>query len=599
MPATDTIKVGDLVTFAIRINGNVVPEELNVYSITIEQFINKIPTARITILDGDPSTGKFTASSSASFAPGNEIAIEAGYDCANRTIFKGIITQQSIRINEAIGAALEVECRDAAIKMTVGRKSLSFTAKKDSELISAIVNSYSDVSVKIKPTETTWPQQVQYYATDWDFILSRAEANGLVVSVVNGQVSVAAPDATPKPVTTATYGDNIYEFSADLNSTSQLGSVKASAWDYKNQVVNTGQASNNLGGPGNIASKKLADVIGISDYILQTPVAIEDADLTGWCKAQLIKSEYSKIQGEVTIDGDPSLLPGTYITLSGVGDRFNGDHFISGVVHSISAGNWFCDVSFGMSPLWFMEMPNVIAPPASGLLPGVQGLFQGTVKKIFDDPDGQYRILVNVPLFDPNGEGLWARLSNFYSTSGAGAFFLPEVGDEVILGFLNEDPRYPVILGSLYSNEKLKPFKGLEPDEKNQLKAIVSKSGIYIQFDDVDKILTLTTPMNNKLIFSDVKKQISLEDQNGNSMIMSESGINIKSPKDINITAQQKISISGLQGITIESSAGDVQVTGLNIKENANIQYSAEGGATAQLSSGAELTMKSALIMIN
>src|SRR5262249_9417234 len=158
-----------------------------------------------------------------------------------------------------------------------------------------------------------------------------------------------------------------------------------------------------------------------------------------------------------------------------------------------------------------------VAPTASGILPGVQGLFQGTVKKIFDDPDGQFRILVTIPLFDPGGEGLWARLANFYSTSGAGAFFLPETGDEVILGFLNEDTRSPVILGSVYSNTKNKPFASLEPNEKNQFKAIVSKSGIYIQFDDVDKILTITTPAANKIILDDKNKQVSILDQNENS----------------------------------------------------------------------------------
>ena len=55
---------------------------------------------------------------------------------------------------------------------------------------------------------------------------------------------------------------------------------------------------------------------------------------------------------------------------------------------------------------------------------------------MYEDPDSQFRILVSVPLFDPNGEGIWARLTNFYSTNGAGIFFLPEVGDEVVLGFL-------------------------------------------------------------------------------------------------------------------------------------------------------------------
>jgi uncharacterized protein involved in type VI secretion and phage assembly len=256
-------------------------------------------------------------------------------------------------------------------------------------------------------------------------------------------------------------------------------------------------------------------------------------------------------------------------------------------------------VSIGLSPAWLIADPDVMAPAASGLLPGVRGLVNGTVKQLHQDPDAQYRILVNIPVFDANGAGIWARLSNFYATSGAGAFFLPEVGDEVVLGFLNEDPRYPVILGSLYSGCKNKPYQGLDPAEKNPVKAIVSKSGIVIKFDDENKILTVITPDKNQVILSDKDKQITILDDNQNSIVMSGSGITMKSPKNINIQADQQVTISGSQGVTIEASGGDVAISGINIKESADSQYSAVGQMTAQISSAGELSLKSAMIMIN
>ncbi len=289
---------------------------------------------------------------------------------------------------------------------------------------------------------------------------------------------------------------------------SQLGSAKASSWDYKSQKIISAKSSDNHVGPGNLSSKILSEVIGLSDYQMQTSANLEQTDLTNWTKAQLVKSDYSKIQGEVKFQGTSKVEPGKHITLKGVGDRFNGNHLVSRVIHDISDGNWITESSIGLSATWFTEEPDVMSPPAAGLLPGVRGLFNGTVKKIHEDPENQFRILVNVPLFDNNGGGIWARLSNFYSTSGAGAFFLPEVGDEVVMGCLNEDPRSIVILGSLYSSDKNKPFKGLEPDEKNTIKAFVSKSGLNIKFDDENKVLTIATPGNNTVIFSDKDKQI-------------------------------------------------------------------------------------------
>jgi uncharacterized protein involved in type VI secretion and phage assembly len=240
-----------------------------------------------------------------------------------------------------------------------------------------------------------------------------------------------------------------------------------------------------------------------------------------------------------------------------------------------------------------------MAPPASGLLPGVQGLFNGTVKKMYEDPDGQYRVLIDAPMFGAKGEGVWARLTNFYSTSGAGAFFLPEVGDEVVLGFLNEDPRFPIILGSLYSSTKNKPFKGLDPDKKNSKKAIVSKSKMYMEFDDENIVLTLTTPGKNQAVFSDKDQKITIKDQNGNSIEMNSGGIKIKSSKDISIEASKKLTLKGNTGVDIQSSGGDVNLKGLNINNKANVKFSANGSAQAELKGGAQTTIKGAMVMIN
>lgn len=599
MAASDIIETGGIATFDIKVDGSLIPSTFAVFSITVEKKTNKIPTAKILILDGEADTGTFDASSSATFKPGGKVTIEAGYDSTNQLIFSGIITRQSIRIDEHIGSALEIECRDSAVKMIVGRKSLTYAKKKDSEIIQSIIGTYSDLTADVTSTTTTWPEQIQYYVTDWDFILARAEVNGLVVNAINGKVTVQKPAANATPVLTVKYGGNLISFNADMNAISQLGSVKASTWDYKNQVISSGEASNDVAGPGNITSKELSAVVGLADFQLQTTAPIETADLTEWCKAQLIKSEYSKIQGEAKFQGTSIVEPGTYITLQGLGDRFNGDHYVSGVEHDFSDGNWTTEVSIGLPSTWFIEEPDVMAQPASGLLPCARGLFNGTVKKMYEDPDSQFRILVDVPLFDANGEGIWARISNLYSTNGAGVFFLPEVGDEVILGFLNEDPRYPIILGSMYSGTKNIPFTGLSPNQKNTTKAIVSKSGIYLEFDDDKKVLTIETPSKNIIVMSDDQKTITITDQNNNSVTMASDGITMKSPNNISLQADKQITIQGKQGVKVLAPGGDVETSGINIKETADSQYSCEGGELAKMNSGMELTLKSAMIMIN
>ncbi|MBV1873610.1 MAG: type VI secretion system tip protein VgrG [Gammaproteobacteria bacterium] len=598
MSGSTDIKSGGLVSQVIKVEGTLIPDTCQVYSVRVNKALNRISAATVIILDGSASKEAFVISSSDTFVPGKAITIEAGYDAKNTLVFKGIITKQSLRVDDDIGSALEIECKDEAVKMTIGRKSASFAKSSDSDAITKIIGNYSGLQADVSSTSVTLPLLQQYYATDWDFMLTRAEVNSLLVKTINGKVSVFSPTADTSTVLTITYGDNLYSFNADLNSLTQLSEVKASAWDYKNQKLLTAQASNNLAGPGNLSSKKLSEVVGLEDFELQTSAALGSDNLSNWAKGQMLKSELSKITGEVLFQGSSLVEPGVYITIAGMGKRFDGDHLVASVCHDISEGNWLTEVGFGLAADWFAQEPDVVAPVAAGLLPGAQGLHNATVKKIFDDPDSEYRILVDLPLFDPQGEGLQARLTNFYSTSGAGVFFLPEVGDEVIVGFLNDDPRYPIILGSMYSN-KIKPYSALDPNEKNSLKAIVTKSELRLVFDDENKVITLTTPADNKLVLDDKNKKISLMDENKNSIVMSSDGITLSSPKSITLKADKNIEIKGTTGIKVEASGGDVETTGMNIKETADTQYSAKGNATASVQGGTELTLKAAMVMIN
>ncbi|MCW3122810.1 MAG: type secretion protein Rhs, partial [Flavipsychrobacter sp.] len=244
------------------------------------------------------------------------------------------------------------------------------------------------------------------------------------------------------------------------------------------------------------------------------------------------------------------------------------------------------------------RVTETTGPATHDILSSARGLFNGTVKQIHDDPKGHYRILVDLPLPGALSAGIWARPANFYATSGAGAFFLPEVGDEVVVGFLNEDPRYPIILGSLYSNPEHKPHASLVPDEQNSLKAIVSKSGLTVSFDDKDKILSISSPGMNTIVVNDKEKEISIKDQHANSIVMSTDGIAINSLKDIKIGAGGIISINGTGNIGITSKA-DVTVSALNISETANVGYTAKGTTSAEVSASGQVSIKGAMVMIN
>lgn len=591
-------EVGNVVSYQVSVAGSPIPDTYEVHAIHVEQGINRIATARITLLDGDVSTETFAISASSTFVPGNEISISAGYDGSNAAIFSGIITRQALKVANGTGPLLEIECKDKAVKMTVGRKSSAASKVTDSDFMTTLIGNAAGVTANVSASSDVLPELVQYYVSDWDFLLARAEINGMLTSTINNTVNVFDPTANTASSATFTYGVDILAFDAEINAITQLPQVTASAWDYQNQQVVQAQAANTLAGPGNLSSKTLSAVIGLSTFNLQTSAAEPSSALSGWARAQMLKSELSKITGTVRVQGGSTVVLGSYLTLAGLGARFDGDHFISKVQHEINDGNWITEYQLGMSPVWFVQEHAIEAPPAAGVLPGIAGLHTGTVKQIDSDPDNEYRILVENALFNDQGAGLRARLANFYSTNGEGVFFLPEVGDEVVLGFLNQDPRYPVILGSMYSQKNV-PFSQFAPNAKNSMKGIVSKSQLQILFDDTNKILTLITPAKNTLVLDDQGTQIELKDQNGNSIVMSSSGIAIKSNQSISLEAGQAISIKGATGVTVASSGGDVSTSGININEKADMAYAAKGSMTAEVQGGTMLTLKAAMVMIN
>lgn len=585
-----------VVSLTILSNGQAVADTVQIVSVEIDYCVNKIPSARIVIMDGNVSNNNFSVSNRNDFKPGAIITIEAGYGNKEKILFKGTVIKHSIRIDGENYARLIIQCKDSAVAMTVGRKNANFIDSRDSDIFTKLIGSYRGLSSDIATTTTCFKELVQYYCTDWDFMLARAEVNGFLVTVEGGKVSVKAPQVEGEAVLSLTYGVDLMSFNADLDAYAQFNAVKGTAWDVANQEVIEAQTGpGNLSSQGNVASGELASVVSPDCFRLQTNIPLERTALTDWVKGQQVKSGLARIRGHAVFQGSAEAKIGTLIELNGVGDRFNGKVLVTKVRHRILEGNWVTEIQFGLSEKWFTERQDINAPLASGLIPGINGLQIGIVKKLDADPDGQYKIQVTVPVMQAETEGVWARLASFYASSEFGAFFIPEIGDEVVLGYFNNDPSYPVILGSLYSSQKTPPY---ELTAENYTKAIVTCSRLKFEFDDEKKIITLITPDNNRVIISDDQKSILLQDENNNKVELNPNGITLDSPKDIMINAKGKITMTAVGNIESASRA-DIKSSGLNIKHEAKVGLVVTGNASAELSASGQTTVKGSLVMIN
>lgn len=605
MPVTGPLNISDpTLKFTVSVNGSAVQEKIAVISVNVVHEVNKISYAEILFVEGtgdigqDGDAGSFPASESTSpdMKPGGTVSITAGYgDDTEVSIFSGVIVKQSLRTGNA-GFEMLLTCKHNAVKMTMGQKEDQFFSAKDSDVIQQLVRAHG-LSVTADATTPQMEVLFQRMSTDWDFVLARAAFNGHLVTLEDDQIVIGQPKFDEAAVLSVVYGESIISFDAEINAEKQPTSLDAYAWDPQTlALINASAAEPSLNVQGDVKVKDLPAKLGQQQLKLISSTPLAQSDLKVWADSTLLRMRMNAIRGRVSFIGNALPRPGKILELKGVGPRFNGNAFISQVRHQLEDGRWTTSVQFGVPDKPIFEKENFSYAPANGQMPAVHGLQLATVMKISEDPGSQYRIQVKPASNAAEQSGIWARLASLYATGNAGAVFYPEVGDEVILGFLESDPRYPVVLGSLFSKAKVPPVT--QADEKNNTKAFYSRSLLQINFDDDKKIIKITTPGNNMITLSDDGKSIEIKDQNSNSIKLDDSGIMMNSPKDITLKATGNISLQATGKATFKATQ-DMELTGMNIKQTAQIGFTAKGTATAELSASGQTVVKGGMVMIN
>ncbi|MEL6555684.1 MAG: hypothetical protein AAFQ63_19815, partial [Cyanobacteria bacterium J06621_11] len=295
-------------------------------NIDILQEVNRVGTAQLQLLDreieGEVTNSEF-------FAPGQAIEILLDPDTeeseAFESVFIGTVVKYAMRayLNQTF---LDITLKDAAVRLTAQRKSRVFQKVKDEEIVAEIVTEYfgtaaggKQSAVQPEPAETKLEhaEVVQYYCTDWDFILSRAAANGFWVSTSDRTLLMFSPSLKdvgevplkfrfPRgtdPVQCAegivkeTPGSqegfyNIFEMEMEADIQNQYGSVQSSAWNVKDQEIKqpleaTEQPAGSTGKTVLNSPAWMAD-LGIEQYDLIAGVDLPAEEIQTWADAKLL-----------------------------------------------------------------------------------------------------------------------------------------------------------------------------------------------------------------------------------------------------------------------------------------------------------------------
>lgn len=573
----------DVVNFKILLKGSAISNEYGITSLYLAKSFNKISSAKITLTDGDPAKQDFSISSNDDkLVPGGEIEIAMGYHAQAQTIFKGIIIKHALKSGKNKQSFLTIEAKDKAVKLAIGRKNHCYIDKTDKDIIEAIAkrSGFAAGDLDLADTTVKHQQMVQYNAVDWDFIVTRAEMNGMLVLTDNNKLVIKSPDTNQQPSKELTYGVDVIEFESEIDAPSQVKEVKTHAWNFTDQKIeDSPKASIQFKESGNLKAEDLASAMNNGESNLVHTGSLNKDELKVWGNAWLLKSRLAKAMGKIKLKGTTEIKPGQVVKLNGFGKRFNGNVLVTGIRQNYDKSIWETELQFGLPEQWFYQREDVVEKPASGLLPGIHGLQIGIVTQLENDPDQQDRIKIQLPLID-SSEGIWARIASLDAGKDRGAFFRPEVQDEVIVGFLNDDPRYPVVLGMVNSGAKPAP---VQAKDTNHEKGFVTRSKMKLFFNDEKKSISIETPKGKKIVIDEDGDSIVMTDEHNNTISMKANGVVIESGKDISLKA----------------ASGSIKLEALNIESKANVKFSAEANASATIQSSGQTVIKGGIVNIN
>jgi uncharacterized protein involved in type VI secretion and phage assembly len=219
------------------------------------------------------------------------------------------------------------------------------------------------------------------------------------------------------------------------------------------------------------------------------------------------------------------------------------------------------------------------------------------------DPEGLGRVKVTYPFRDSDDQSAWARVATEMASKDYGTFFLPEVGDEVLIAFENGDINHPCVVGSLYTGKRKPPESNSSGN--NDVREIKSRSGHVLEFDDntTSGKVEIETSAGHTVTLDDTggAEKITIEDKSGSNSVtldaangevavsgdkkisLSAQTIELAADKEVKIDAKSKVNMSGKGQVNV-SSKGQ-----LNVESNGIMGIKASG----------PLTVKGAIIQLN
>jgi uncharacterized protein involved in type VI secretion and phage assembly len=429
------------------------------------------------------------------------------------------------------------------------------------------------------------PYVAQNNLSDWQFLSQIAREVGFVLGISNGSLTFKQPPkASDGPPTSdlssstdplsLVMGAHILRIRSTVSAASQTGQVEVRGWDpsQKQAVTNTtGAATTTSAIP--IKGSDLASTFGAPNLVATDVAYNTSADAT---TASTAISDYlagASAEVEGLARGNSKLMAGTPISISLVGDPFDGQYVLTSARHRYDPHDGYT-TAFTVSgrnqrSLLGLASGAVTTPNQSAGSHRVLGVVTALVSDV-NDPLQQARVKLTFPWLGGDATD-WCRVIQPGAGNNRGAIFLPEVNDEVVVAFDHGDTRRPYVIGSIHNGVDKPPLGDDLIDGSSgavKRRGIISKnSHSLIFFDDDSKngLALMTGDKNLKISLNAGSTTVKIS-SSGQIQITSDQDMSIQSQGNLNVQASQTLSLKGAS-VSIQADA-DVSVSGTPIKLN-------------------------------
>lgn len=501
-------------------------------------------------------------------------------------LFKGVLTNLEPEfVSGGPYAMFVARCYDKSFRLHRGTKSAVYVQMTDSDVVQQIAGD-AGISVTVDATTVVHKHLIRHDQSDFEFISALARRNGYLLWCDDDKLLFQKASQIQGAQITCEYGEDLTEFRPRFALGGQVNEVKVQGWDLvsKREVVGVARSAGfepvetSLGRGAAEATNAFGNQ---SIHVTATPDNQSFAE--GLADSVLNRMAASDVTAEGRVLGNVNLKPGSKLTVTHVG-KFSGSYFVTRVRHHFGQEEpyttdvWLGGLESGTIASLLRDDSRKPGDHRSTQARLIRGIVTAN-----DDEAGYGRVKVKLPTLGDDIETFWAPLVSAGAGNARGFQVMPEINDEVLVGFMDGNISEPVVLGGLWNGQDLPPNAA----------AIGSDGSVDVR--------EFKTRVGHVLRFTDKSggEKIELIDKTGSNLLQIDSAANtvtIKAAKDIVLEAQGNIELKAVN-IKLTGSA-KVQVGAPVVEASGDSQITLKG-AMANLQGSAMTKISGGMVQIN